>query len=383
MTMAVGETIRVKRRALNLTQSELARRTGLSRQALGAIEAGLYQPSVGVALSLARTLGETVERLFGIESEEEGRHLDAHWYDEMSECRRRGRPQVSLSRVGGRIVAVAQASPGLSLSPAAGVVTRLKRNRAEVVTYNSSDEIDAALLIAGCDPSVTILADWMTRHHSPARLVAVRCSSKRALDALVKGCAHAAGVHLRDSHAAEYNLQSVRRAVGRRPAMVVTFARWELGLAVRAGNPFSISTIADLMRPRLRVANREPGSGARAVLDSDLKQAGIRPDQIVGYGLEFGGHLEVANAIASSQADAGVTLRVAADAYGLEFIPLREERYDLVILATEADTPPVRAMLDTLSSGRFAREISQLCGYDTEPMGRVVARLNMEASADN
>jgi molybdate-binding protein len=190
-------------------------------------------------------------------------------------------------------------------------------------------------------------------------------------------------VHLRDADAESYNLQSVRRAVGRRPAIVVTFARWEVGLAVRAGNPFGISTIADLTQPRLRIANREPGSGARALLDSGLKQAGIRHDRIVGYQSEYGGHLEVASAIASSQADTGVTLRVAADAYDLEFIPLREERYDLVILAADADTPPVRAMLDTLSSGRFAREIRQLCGYDTEPMGRVVARLNLEGPADN
>jgi molybdate-binding protein len=164
---------------------------------------------------------------------------------------------------------------------------------------------------------------------------------------------------------------------------VVTFARWEVGLAVRAGNSLGIATIADLMQPRLRIANREPGSGARAILDSGLKHAGIRRDQIAGYRSEYGGHLEVANAIASSQADAGVTLRVAADAYDLEFIPLQEERYDLVILAAEADTAPVRAMLDTLNSGIFAREITQLCGYDTEPMGRVVARLNMEAPAAN
>ncbi len=381
--MAIGETIRAKRRALNLTQIELARRTGLSRQALGAIEAGLYQPGIGAALSLARELGETVERLFGVEDEKEGRHLNARWYDDIVYSRSSSRSRASLGRVGGRIVAVPQNAAGLSLSPVAGIVARRKGNRAEVVTYNSSDEIDTALLIAGCDPSVTLLADWMTRHHSPARLVPIPCSSSRALDALVKGCAHTAGVHLRDADAEDYNLESVSRALGRRAAIVVTFARWEVGLAVRARNPLGITTIADLARPRLRIANREPGSGARAVLDAGLKQAGIRPHRIAGYQSEYSGHLEVANAIASGQADTGVTLRVAADAYDLEFIRLREERYDLVILAAEVDKAPVRAMLDTLNSRRFAREISQFCGYDTEPMGRMVARLNMEAPAGN
>jgi putative molybdopterin biosynthesis protein len=383
MIMAIGETIRAKRRALNLTQIELARRTGLSRQALGAIEAGIYQPGIGAALSLARELGETVERLFGVEDEKEGRHLDAHWYDDIVDSRSSRRARASLGRVGGRIVAVPQNAAGLSLSPVAGIVARRKGNRAEVVTYNSSDEIDAALLIAGCDPSVTLLADWMTRHHSPARLVPIPCSSSRALDALVRGCAHTAGVHLRDADAEDYNLESVSRALGRRAAIVVTFARWEVGLAVRARNPLGLATVADFAKPRLRIANREAGSGARAVLDAGLKQAGIRPDRIAGYQSEYSGHLEVANAIASGQADTGVTLRVAADAYELEFIRLREERYDLVILAAEVDKAPVRAMLDTLNSRRFAREISQFCGYDTEPMGRVVARLNMEAPAGN
>ena len=319
--MAIGETIRDKRRALNLTQVELARRTGLSRQALGAIEAGLYQPSVGVALSLARELGETVERLFGVESEKEGRHFDAHWYGEMADRATSKRSRASLGRVGGRIVAVPQTAAGLSLSPSAGIVSRLKGNRAEVVTYNTSEEIDAALLIAGCDPSVTILADWMTRHHCPARLSPVPCSSGRALDALVKGCAHAAGVHLRDADTADYNLQSVRRAVGRRAAMVVTFARWELGLAVRIGNPFGISTIGDLMRRGCESPIAKPVQARGRCSNSGLRQAGIRHDRVVGYKSEYSGHLEVANAIASSQADTGVTLRVAADAYDLEFVP--------------------------------------------------------------
>ena len=88
--MAIGETIRAKRKALNLTQIELARRTGLSRQALGAIEAGIYQPGIGAALSLARELGETVERLFGVEDEKEGRRLDAHWYDDIATPGRAG-----------------------------------------------------------------------------------------------------------------------------------------------------------------------------------------------------------------------------------------------------------------------------------------------------
>lgn len=379
--MATENSLRSRRRAINLTQVELAQRTGLSRQALGAIEAGLYQPSVGAALSLARELGETVEKLFGGEQELQGQRLSARWYDDIGAGKVAGRARAAIGRVQGKIVAVPQKVASLSLNPAAGVVARQKGNHAEVVTYSSAEEIDATLLIAGCDPSAAFLTDWMTRRRAPGRLAPISCSSSRALGALVKGCAHIAGVHLKDAHDDGYNLESVRAALGSRPAMVITFARWELGLALAEGNPLRIMTVSDLAQPRVRLANRDRGSGARAVLDAALKDAGIGPERIAGYRTEFSGHLEIANAIASGQADTGITLRVAAEAYGLEFLALQEERYDLVILASDAASAPVQAMLDTLNSGRFAREISQFCGYDTQPMGRVVARLNMEASA--
>ena len=376
-----GDAVRNRRKALSLSQAELAQRAGISRQALGAIEAGLYQPSVGAALSLARELGETVEKLFGGEHALEGQHLSARWYADIGAGKVAGNARAAIGRVRGKLVAVPQKVASLSLNPAAGVVARRRGEQADVVTYSSAEEIDATLLIAGCDPSSAFLADWMARHHAPGRPVPISCSSSRALDALVEGSAHVAGVHLKDARDEGYNLESVRRALGRRAAMVVTFARWELGLALAAGNPLGILTVSDLARPRVRIANRDRGSGARAVLDAALKVAGIRPERIAGYRAEFSGHLEIANAIASGVADAGVTLRIAADAYGLEFIPQQEERYDLVFLAGKAKSAPLQAMLDTLNSGRFAREISQFCGYDTQSMGQVVARLNMEASA--
>ena len=189
-----------------------------------------------------------------------------------------------------------------------------------------------------------------------------------------RGKAHVAGVHLRDQKSGEYNLAPIRRAVGNRHAMVVNFARWELGLATAPGNPLAIHSFADLGRPGLRIVNREDGSGARDALDAALDQAGIsRRDGVVGYQFEVGGHLEVAAALAAGLADAGVTIRLGADAFGLHFLPQRDERYDLVILEQETESAPIKAMLDALNSRRFAREIAQLCAYDTAQMGQVVS----------
>ena len=358
--------------ARGLTQSELARRAGISRQALSAVEAGAYQPSVAVALSLARELGTTVESLFAPADSDDCRRIEARWTTEAPAPS----SGVVLGRVGGRVVAVPQAAAGLSLAPRSGLVVQAGRMRARISTLRSPDEIDSTLLIAGCDPAVAILADWLARRRSPIRAVGLRCSSNGALAAMLEGRAHAAGVHLKDRRSGEYNLAAVRRALGHRPAMLVNFARWELGLATAPGNRLEIRGFADLSRSGLRIANRERGSGARSALDDAIAELGLHADRISGYEYELSGHLEVAAAIAAGQADTGVTIRVAAQAYGLGFVALREERYDMVIPSSEADSPVVKAMLDALNSRRFAREVNQFCAYDTDQMGRVAGRLN-------
>jgi putative molybdopterin biosynthesis protein len=112
------------------------------------------------------------------------------------------------------------------------------------------------------------------------------------------------------------------------------------------------------------------------VLDQTLAELKIAPRRIAGYTRELSGHLEVAAAIAAGEAEAGLTLRVAAEAFRLGFVPVCEERYDLVILQHGTDSPQVRAMLDALNTGSFAVEVGQLCAYDTAQMGEVIARFN-------
>jgi molybdate-binding protein len=231
-------------------------------------------------------------------------------------------------------------------------------------------------MVAGCDPAVSILADWISRHHAPVRLASFGCASKQALDALGDGQVHVAGAHLRHRKTGEYNLDAARSALGRRRTMLVGFARWELGLATASGNPHRIRGFDDLKRRGLRLVNRERGVGARNALNEALRELDIDSKTIAGYEVEVPGHLEVAEAIAASRADVGVTIRVAADAYGLGFVPIREERYDLAIPEREMSSTPVRAMMESLTSARFAREVATLCGYDTSSMGKVVAHLS-------
>ena len=363
------DKIRRARAARGLSQNELAVRAGISRQALGAIEAGQYQPGVSVALALARELGETVEALFGAQSPEQ---IDAALPRETSVA---GGTRVALARVGGKVVAVPTAPVRHHLTAADGIVSRVSGRHASVASYVSAAEIDATLLVAGCDPAVALLADWVARRHAPVRIVALARGSIGALEALLGGRAHVAGVHLRDTRSGEYNTGPVRRALGNRRTTIVRFASWELGLATAPGNPLGIRGFADLARPRLRIVNRERGAGARIALDDALAALKLKPAAIAGYEREAGGHLEVALAIAAGQGDVGVTLRVAGEAYGLGFVPIREERYDLAVPAGEMSSAPVRAMLEAVNSSRFASEVAGLCGYDTREMGAVAARL--------
>jgi len=375
MTMASGELIKVARSKAGLTQTQLARRANISRQALGALEANLYQPNVNVALRLAKVVGVSVESLFGNADGDDIRSIDVRWKPSVQmagqSCAR-----VALARVGGKLIAVSQPAAVLTLSPVSGLLDHAKRGRAKVVTLLSQNEVDSTLLIAGCDPAVSILTAWLARQRSAINAVGLPCSSAKALVAVAGGCVHTGGVHLRDPESGEYNLAPVRRGVGRRSMVLVNFAQWELGLVTASGNPREIREFEDLARKEVTIVNREFGSGARYALDEAIVRMGFRGQKINGYDRELGGHLDVAAAIATKEADTGVTIRVAAEVYGLGFIPLREERYDLVIPESEMESIPVKSMLDALNSRRFSREISQLCGYATEQMGQVVGRIN-------
>src|SRR5215469_885149 len=279
----MGRRVRNARSARGITQLELARRASISRQALGAIESGLYQPSVVVALSLARELGETVETLFADNDEKQITQIDVSWSESEMMPTGSAACKVALARVAGKIVAVPQPAVRLCLSPAAGIVDHAGRKRAAVSTYWSQAEIDSTLLIAGCDPAVAILADWLARRRTPVTAVALRCSSSKALAMLAKSSVHVAGIHLRDPKSGEYNLKPVHDAIGRRPSVMINFARWELGLAVAAHNPLGIRDFSDLARPQIRIVNREIGSGARLALDEALNDLGLQSQRLKGY----------------------------------------------------------------------------------------------------
>jgi molybdate-binding protein len=154
---------------------------------------------------------------------------------------------------------------------------------------------------------------------------------------------------------------------------VVTFAHWEEGFIVRQGNPKNIRSVGDLAKPNMRIVNRESGSGARRLLDKQMRTAAIKPRRVKGYADEVPSHLDVASRIKAGLADAGIGVRAVASIAGLDFVPLRRERYDLVIPKIYYETlHGLRVLLDTIVSKPFRDELEALGGYDTRDTGKIV-----------
>ena len=191
------------------------------------------------------------------------------------------------------------------------------------------------------------------------------------LIALQQGRADLAGCHLWDEATDEYNAPFVRRLLPGRRVALLTLAHRRLGLILPAGNPLGIAGLADLARPGLRFANRQPGSGTRVWLDAALRRLGIDAAFIQGYDYERLTHSDVARAVAEAQADAGFGLETAALTLGLDFIPLVTEPYDLVIPAENLALPGIQRLQTWLGSPEACQALSALGGYEITHTGEI------------
>jgi len=355
-----------------VSAARLAKLAGTSRQTIYAIEAGDYVPNTALALQLAKILEVKVEDLFRLEGEPENPAAPITVDLLASESARKGQP-IQLCRVGKRMIGVS-ANPQQPVLPLADgvLVDNVKRTQqASVHVFQYDVDSSKRLLIAGCDPGISLLVQHLARFEDVDMVVAP-CSSHQALDWLRESKVHVAGSHLRDLPSGEYNLPVIRRMFAKNDVKVITFAIWEQGLVVQAGNPKQIQSVADLVRKNVTIMNREKGAGSRDLLDHRLREAGISSDQVRGYDRVAHGHLPAALAVSMHEADCCIATRSAARAFGLSFVPLATERYDLVVKRQHARLPGVQALLDTLNRAAVRRKLELLAGYDTSHTGEVL-----------
>ena len=173
----------------------------------------------------------------------------------------------------------------------------------------------------------------------------------------------------------EYNVPFVRRIMRDRAAVLIMLGLWEEGLVVRPGNPRHVRTVADLAQASMTIVNREPGSGARQVLEHALHKERIPLTAVHGFDHVVSSHLDVAREVWAERAEAGVSAAAIATAFGLGFVPLQQVRYDIVILKEYLHEALVEQLLNTLSSQRFRAQLHELGGYDTQHTANIVATL--------
>jgi putative molybdopterin biosynthesis protein len=289
--------------------------------------------------------------------------------------------RVRLGRVGGAVVAT-------PLPRGAGVLTSLVRadgllvvpapleghhagEEVEVALLRPLGEIERTIVALGSHDLVLDLAASRLRAADPeVTLASSNVGSLGGLVALRDGLCHVAGSHLLDPASGEYTLPYVDRVLGGRDVAVIRLVHREQGLIVAPGNPRGMSGIEDLAGDGVRYVNRQRGAGTRVLLDHELATRGLAPETVDGYEREEHTHLAVAAAVAAGRADCGLGVLAAARAFGLDFVPVRREPYDLVMAAETAGDPLLAPLWALLADPGFRAAVEELGGYSTEETGR-------------
>ena len=221
------------------------------------------------------------------------------------------------------------------------------------------------------DLAISALAERIRQGSRPVELQPLYVGSLYGLVALQQGLCQLAGSHLRDSTSGQFNMEVVRSLFPGRKMLIVTLAEREQGLITRPGNPQQFRDVEDLTRADARLVNRQSGSGTRVWLDRSLNARHIDSSQIKGYDQTVSSHLQVAKAVAAGEANIGVGLLAAARSLDLDFLPLFQERYDLIMDQSAAEDGNVLKILDQLNSAAFQAQIQALGGYDTTHTGEI------------
>ena len=294
--------------------------------------------------------------------------------------------RVKLGQVGKKIVAT-------PLPRGAGMITSLTEadgiiripSQAEGIKEN--DPVYAELLkpistirntiviVGSHDNTLDVLADELRVGDRSLTLSSSHVGSMGGLMAVKRGVCHLAGAHLLDTETGEYNISYLKRYLPETKVRLVNLVMRTQGLIIQKENPKGLSKIEDLCKNDVVFINRQGGSGTRILLDYQLAKIGLSSNQINGYADEEFTHMNVAVAVLSGTADAGLGIFAAAKALNLDFIPVVTEQYDLVIPEEYFNSPGIRRLLETIQTDSFKKRVEALGGYSTVKTGMVVSDL--------
>ncbi|AOY76598.1 substrate-binding domain-containing protein [Clostridium formicaceticum] len=229
-------------------------------------------------------------------------------------------------------------------------------------------------VISGQDALLDILSRYLQVHPEGTHALRSYVGSYNGLYALYQGKVQLATAHLWDGETNQYNISYVKKMLPGTPAVIIHLACRMQGFYVAKGNPKNITGWEDLRRSDVTIINREKGSGTRVLLDEHLKLMGIDRQRIKGYNRESSSHLAVASTVARGGADLALgNEKTGLQVHEVDFIPLQQERYELVARKEDIGQPPFRAVLEILNSQDFKMELSGIGGYDLKETGDIIA----------
>ncbi len=291
--------------------------------------------------------------------------------------------RVTLGQVGAKLIATPSgkgAGSVMSMVRADGMLTISSGSEGvgagETVTIEmlrSRKEVDSTLVVIGShDNILDVMANQLHKLSPPIRLSSAHVGSMGAIMAIKRGEAHLGGSHLLDEQSGEYNVSFIKRFLDGVSVQLINLCYRQQGFIVKKGNPKKIASFADIASAGISFINRQRGAGTRLLTDKILNDIGLDPDQIPGYDLEEYTHMNVAAAVSSGSVDTGMGIKAAAQALNLDFVPVAEERYDLIVPTEFIDDPRIKAALNLLTESRFRARVELLGGYSLRDCGSVM-----------
>lgn len=277
-----------------------------------------------------------------------------------------------LSRGAGVITSLQEADAFVRIPSLSEGLNFKEETDAELLLENNSNVENTIVIIGSHDLILDILRNELQTKWPEFRLASFHTGSMGGLLALKQGIAHLATSHLLDVGSGEYNFPYLERILAGHPLVVVNMAYRQQGFMIAKGNPKKILEIKDLARDDVRFINRQKGSGTRVLLDYLLRGSDINSSAIQGYNQEEFTHLMVASAVANGRVDTGLGIFSAARAFGLDFIPLIKERYDLIIPERYFDSQRITKILEIMKTNYFKEQVANLGGYDLSECGKVL-----------
>jgi putative molybdopterin biosynthesis protein len=292
--------------------------------------------------------------------------------------------RITLGRVGDNLMATPSgkgAGAVMSLVRADGLLTVPSGcegigagEKVQIELLRPQTEVDATLVCIGShDNILDLLANHLHKQRPIVRISSAHVGSMGGIMAIKRGEAHIAGTHLLDEQTGEYNISFIKRFLRGVPLQLINLCYREQGLIVALGNPKDIRGFRDIAKEKFTFINRQNGAGTRLLTDKVLRDEGIDASEIIGYDHEEYTHMSVAAAVANGSVDSGLGIRAAANALGLDFVPIALECYDLIVPGRHLQDSKVVSVLELIrNSTVFHAAITALGGYDLRDCGKVV-----------